>query len=731
MKKALPEFLAMMAMVLPGFLASEATAGEIKINRPATVEFEIAGGGGANAWHIQYGTPTTGSRPKLIALPGPGTTAYFSHGVWLRRIDTERGVVTGRWRFPGTAITALTAKDDHLQLEVEEQGPENRSFRRVLEFNPDDDSNQSRIPFWPGFWFYLAPSQSEMNCFCNLPNLKPEQARRWLPEAENAALRDPLSPWLRVALAHVYKALDKAEADNLLDDAAVTGPADFGELFRLSATLDSEGHPAAARQAFERGYEDFWRKGNDPRFVSSLFARIFTYSLPPGVLEQARPELIERLYKVGPWVEGADYAWAAYATALKNTGDFQEAQKWSQRAAEARTKSLFPLNPTLQKSFVIATVLVAAAGLACFLYFLTAFVRYFPERRIHPESTFFNVDFWNWRDRIQFLTIVLIGWLSAGVMGSLVTFTAGTAAVPIGVMSGSFAGPVTIAHFENLPATPDRDLLLAMAYHQDGQLPKAEALYRNLPQYPESWNNLGSLLKDSGRLQEARQAFDRALELDAGMSEARLNLGNAPSDLWTELHRTYLPDRGMLTPPKPERVRGALGIGSTSQIAAHSLFGPLELARGLERFARLRSPAPRLFIPLIALVVILLIILVTACITRPVRDVTQAPPPLHTILALLLPGTGAAWRYLGGITLTMWTFAALQLLLLTTRPRLPLSPFVSSPMIRRAFGVPLSSGVSPSDISSIGLPLPAILGLLFALYGVNFLTRLRATKSKV
>ena len=52
---------------------------------------------------------------------------------------------------------------------------------------------------------------------------------------------------------------------------------------------------------------------------------------------------------------------------------------------------------------------------------------------------------------------------------------------------GSFGGPVSIAVFENLPQeTPERDLLLAMAYQHDGQRDKAEALYRQLPQFAES-----------------------------------------------------------------------------------------------------------------------------------------------------------------------------------------------------------------------------------------------------
>ena len=143
MKKRLPELLTILMMALPTFLATEAAAGEITVTRPSRVLFEVGGGSGDKAWHIQYGTNPT-PRATVLTLTGPGATAYFSHVGWLRRIDTEKGVVTGRWHFPGF-IKGLTAKDSRIQVEVEEQIPMNRSFTRIIDFNPDDP----QIPYWP------------------------------------------------------------------------------------------------------------------------------------------------------------------------------------------------------------------------------------------------------------------------------------------------------------------------------------------------------------------------------------------------------------------------------------------------------------------------------------------------------------------------------------------------------------------------------------------------------
>ena len=102
---------------------------------------------------------------------------------------------------------------------------------------------------------------------------------------------------------------------------------------------------------------------------------------------------------------------------------------------------------------------------------------------------------------------------------------------------GSLAGPVTVWHLENrLSPTPERDLLLATAYQQDGANDKAERLYRTLPDFAESWNNLGVLLRSARKEQQAQQAFEKALELDPGMAEAGLNLGRPPQGIWAEQH---------------------------------------------------------------------------------------------------------------------------------------------------------------------------------------------------
>lgn len=710
--RILSTFLAVFAAMLPIFLAPCANAAEIRIERPSATELRISGGSGARAWHIQYGTRRD---YPVIALAGPGSTAYFSHGNWLRQIDGEKGMVTGRWRFPGSSIVALESIPNGVKVEVEENVGRNQLlFRagstqefkshRVIDFNPA----APQIPYWPttSLLFNQVPrTEKQRTGGDDIDNL-----RQWLPEAENAANRDPLSPWLRFELGRIYLKLGRPEALELFKQAIRIESADFRELLYLSGELDFLGQTDAAREAFERGYERFWKKGNDPRMVGTLLGSLITFKLwvPFDVTDESRAELVERTYRFAPWVEGAEFAWGFYADHLERKGNVQEAARWRQRADEARARSLNPFVPYPIEYIMLFEFLLPASLLAALFYVVVLYWQYRPQRRIHKMSvlqwklTFFNVEYWNRKERIGFLTIVLVAWLAFGAMGSIVESVLRLAQTPIGMWIGTFAGPVSTAVFENLPETPERDLLLAMAYQHDGQTDKAEALYRQLPQFAQSWNNLGALLKDSGRSDPARQAFEKAMELEPEMAEAKLNLNNAPSDLWTELHQKYRPGRAMLAPPQRMQLLNAFAGGSTSKSVVRALAGPLRsgevfsvVASGIGRWIGLREET---IIAWIRIAIIFLVVAVPIALF-PRREVAQPPYRGQIVAELLLPGTAPEWRYVAGIVLVSWVYLAvrwIQLFSLTSLFNVPIPSM-------RAFGVPVDEGAMV-ELSRPGVP---------------------------
>ena len=164
-------------------------------------------------------------------------------------------------------------------------------------------------------------------------------------------------------------------------------------------------------------------------------------------------------------------------------------------------------------------------------------------------------------------------WYAVGVIGSFVAGILLPFEAPLGFSMGNFGSPATVSWLERRRVwSPEWDLLLAIAYQQGGQKQRAEQLYRGLPQFAESWNNLGVILKEAGKEQEARQAFEQALQRDPGLAEAALNLGRPPQSLWTEHHQKYLPDRPMIAPPSQERIRNAMLGGPPLRVYVRALW---------------------------------------------------------------------------------------------------------------------------------------------------------------
>jgi tetratricopeptide (TPR) repeat protein len=72
-------------------------------------------------------------------------------------------------------------------------------------------------------------------------------------------------------------------------------------------------------------------------------------------------------------------------------------------------------------------------------------------------------------------------------------------------------------------------LTAALAHHQAGRLPEAEAAYREIlavePSSVDAWHLLGILSQQTGQRQQAEECLRRALSLNPDSAEARYNLG--------------------------------------------------------------------------------------------------------------------------------------------------------------------------------------------------------------
>lgn len=665
-----------LAALLPIFWAATATAADVQVNYLAETLVELKGGNGSLAWNLRYGT-----QPyfKLIVVPAGPDRAWFSHAGWLRLVDTKNGVVVGRWRFPWQ-IVRLVPSGSQVQVEIVES-EFGRMFHRTLTFDPQ----APEVPFWPTNLAHLHlvsldeartllyPAVNEglirTRSTLSLGTISSERARQLVPDAEESVRRDPLSPWLRFALAKVLRDGRDPRAREAFAEIARVPAADFAELFIIAANLQMLGQFDVAREVFERGYADFLRHDNDPRLFFSLRLRELFAVFPRMLPTKERPDVIEHLYWLSPGVEGMEQAWLLYGDFLDKQGDTVAARKWRARAEELRTSPPVPLLFETTRVVDRAMAILFASMFAAVLFVVVLYLRYRPQRRLdlaardRPRSfSFLHTQYWSRRERIAFLLIILVGWYAAGLVGGFFADVRIFERRPMGVLAGSFAGPVATSYFEDqFPASPQRDLCLAFAYQQSGENEKAEHLYRQLPDFAESWNNLGVLLKNSGHAAEARQAFQRALQLEPGMQEATWNLGKQANGFWAELHQRFVPDRPMLAPPHRSRIAELLYGPSPREIywrALRGVYGASSLSLILNPVLP-RAAGEVLLATLLFCSLVILFLL-------PQWDVTQRPGKLQTVWEALLPGTAPGWGFLGGVVLLLWAY--IPLLLLTGNP---------------------------------------------------------------
>src|SRR5205814_10624657 len=124
------------------------------------------------------------------------------------------------------------------------------------------------------------------------------------PRLEEMIRRDPLSPWMRVALATAVKSTDAARADALVGEAADVRT-DWIDEFRLSACLERTGERAPAQHAYEHAYQDFLAERNDPRMMTVLISKLIIYGAATANLKNPPEDDFERTYRVTPWPAGA------------------------------------------------------------------------------------------------------------------------------------------------------------------------------------------------------------------------------------------------------------------------------------------------------------------------------------------------------------------------------------------------------------------------------------------
>lgn len=183
---------------------------------------------------------------------------------------------------------------------------------------------------------------------------------------------------------------------------------------------------------------------------------------------------------------------------------------------------------------------------------------------------------------------LLPGGRTPALLGAIAVVGLSTLSVMTWQRSGVYRDRLTFWKHtcEGAPGSRTARHHLARVYHMRGQYPQAEALYRQVladdPDFAPAENNLGKLLLDTDRVDEAVGHLEAAVRLAPDMFEARLNLGVVLMERG-ELDGAleHLTQAVQLGPGRPE-VHRALGelyrrLGRTTEARHH-----LQRARELE-----------------------------------------------------------------------------------------------------------------------------------------------------
>ena len=253
------------------------------------------------------------------------------------------------------------------------------------------------------------------------------------------------------------------------------------------------------------------------------------------------------------------------------------------------------------------------------------------------------------------------------------------------------------------PSVPDSQ--------QAGDYASAVGLYRHLPQFPESWNNLGVIWRLQGKDREADDAFRRALRNQPGLSEAAYNLGMATDDYWTKVHREYLPGSPMAAAPSGRIWVEAICGGTLHRrvlVAAAGELRPLRLDFADSASTRLAGRLPHSLIQAAPYLAIVLFVF-------PVLPVRQRPGRGGRILEVLFPGTSREWGYAGGFVLLAWIYLLLRLVLTHWLGSPYILTYLSQPYVVASYGPATSRAKTIALINPSWLALYAAPAAMFLL----------------
>lgn len=606
----------------------------------------VAGDPSAGGWRLDF--PADSGATAGLALSAD--RLLVGHGNSVLTLDPSTGVVQSRYRLPAQVsnitfsgsvalVTVRYASGEEQQVRLLSNGPE-----RLLPFDPD-----------PALYGWLR-----------------NEARVADPAAR--IQQDPTNPFLYLVVAEqaaneptqsgVGNSTDRAL--ELALDNAVT----FYERAQLAESFLTFTPPRQdlATSAMDGALHDFVARGYRPELLTDQeLANAYGFPLRPLLSSLGRGNLTQAgfwadwVYRIStPAVPETQAALREYANYLKQNGQRDEAIMWEKRSKEG---SRFDLRATLEDAartvgrtgwYGVAALLVAIVALH-----LTMLAKYWRPQTLQLKrrraagksvSGVSRLFFMHYATIVEKVVVVLL-FAAALAVAALQGWAASGDALPASWGSGSLATPPAISFVADLErSNPEASFVRGYALQSSGNETAAAAAYREIPDNAAALNNLGVIEQDPA-------LYQLALELQPRLASASFNLGEESNP--SILLELYQPDEPVVVAPTRGQLRVAVagsylaawGDAFTNPWAALTEMAGVDIAQWL-------------WFVLVVLFLLWAALSILSLFWWQPRLARNAPRTfLYHLLALLLPGTGAADEFWGVFLSVPWAIFGVDLLL--------------------------------------------------------------------
>ena len=432
-----------------------------------------------------------------------GGRVFYAVRADLLELDTERGAVSRRVRFPAAIDEIAPQGDDALQIQllffdadwtterthhvryhIDGAPPPQTAWSdpRVSSFAALHDSSGVFHSVVQGDVEDEEKLRWKLGELRGAEDVEDERIHRIIERLQKAYERDPTNPYYPWYIGEMWTHLGDEQRAAQAFQRAAESDAVWRDLLDVSTRLEDAGAHEQGQAAFDRGYDKVREAGIAPERLTSL-VRMTMILMPSSgdhagsslraALAAEDSEQVHRLAgryaRLFPYAEGAHRGWSALADWFEERGEAQLADTWRERAQTNLEQGCGMLGPEDRQALMLDRGLwvIFASSLALILLSFLVGLRGGRARRRDIEAA--GRDDSNPLPLLKVydfagLALVLVAMIAVPIfVVAQSDVIANLADAPLALVDDGLASPVVEDTLESLHPSAQRDELLDLA----------------------------------------------------------------------------------------------------------------------------------------------------------------------------------------------------------------------------------------------------------------------------